>query len=176
MSTKKCLYLLILLMPMGLILAQNQTTEYMLKAGFIKQFTHFIEWPEQPALNDTIKPYIIAVLGDNPFGDALEDIFSKNKVKDKNVEIVYISRISQIESAHILFIPQQFESQLQTILEQANALNALTISDTQGFGKSGVMINFFLESNKIRFEINKKSIDEQGLTVSHLLLSYAKVI
>jgi hypothetical protein len=44
-----------------------QTDEYLLKAGFLERFTRFIEWPGETNIADNTKPFVISVIGENPF-------------------------------------------------------------------------------------------------------------
>jgi hypothetical protein len=52
----------------------------------------------------------------------------------------------------------------------------LTIGDTEGFGEKGVMINFIIRDNKVRFEINPEAARRAGLTISSKLLSLATIV
>ena len=153
-----------------------QASEYRLKAVFLERFTRFIEWPEKTSISDTSKPFVIKIIGKNPFGDVLETIYSKTKIKNKPVKIYYISSLEEIEDCQILFIAASMESSLQQILKYTNEKPILTISDHQGFGQRGVIINFFIENNKVRFEINEKSLNQSGLYMSYLLLNVATVL
>ena len=56
-----------------------QESEYQIKAIFLEQFTRFIEWPISSPVSDTTKPFIITVIGENPFGPILERTYSNRK-------------------------------------------------------------------------------------------------
>ena len=47
--------------------------EYEVKAAFLLNFTRFIEWPDS-ALASADQPFSICIVGENPFGDALDRI------------------------------------------------------------------------------------------------------
>lgn len=153
-----------------------QSDEYLMKTGFIERFTRFINWPNDSVQNDTINPFIITVLGENPFDCTLNEFYSDTMIKKRNVVINYISSISELEPCHILFISGSCKSDLEQILNIANQHAILTISETKGFAKKGVLINFYIDKNKIRFEINQQAFKDSGLKVSHLLLKIAKVV
>jgi hypothetical protein len=40
----------------------------------------------------------------------------------------------------------------------------------------GVLINFIIKQNKIRFEINENAVKKSGLQVSYILLNAAEII
>ena len=69
----------------------GQESEYQIKAIFLERFTRFIEWPNSSGISDTSTSFIIAVIGDNPFGSILEQTYAKQKIRNKKVEIRYIS-------------------------------------------------------------------------------------
>lgn len=170
----RIIYLLICLMGNGIIHAQ--TDEYLMKAGFLERFTRFIEWPVETNITDSSKPFVISVIGKNPFDEKLDQFFETTKIKNRKVEIRYISELGEIKNTHVLFITKSKQKQLSEILSLTQGKPVLTVSDTDGFGKKGVLINFYIEQNKIRFEINKNTIQESGLQISYLLLNIAKII
>lgn len=154
----------------------GQSTEYILKAGFIERFTRFIEWPSDSLQADTTKPFIILVLGKNPFGDNLQKFFTKTRIKGRKVVIRYAAKLDTNKYYHMIFICDNMSSELNFILNYAHDKPLITIGETEGFGSRGVLINFFLDNNKIRFEINQAAFRNTGLKVSHMLLNSAKII
>lgn len=155
---------------------QGQSSEYILKAGFMERFTRFIEWPDDPIQGDTTRPFSILVLGKNPFHEDLEVFFSKTKVKSRNVLISYASKLDTTQTYHMIFIGSSVSRDLKSILKYLRNKPIITVSDTEGFGLQGVMINFYVENNKIRFEINQEAVKASRLKVSHLLWNIAKII
>lgn len=153
-----------------------QTDEYAIKAAFIEKFTRFIDWPQSSNVNNNSKPIVVSVIGTNPFGKKLNEIYSTNKIKNKNVQIRYISKISEIEGCDILFISTSKKNEILDLLAYTQDKPILTISDTEGYEDVGVIINFYLENNKIRFEINETALSQSGLKSSFMLLNLAKIV
>jgi hypothetical protein len=169
--------ILLLSMFWALYPLMGQTTEYKLKAVFLERFTRFIEWPApNTRFSDTTKSFIITVIGDNPFGSALDDLYSSTKIKNKKVKIKYITKISEIDSTNILFISDSKEKSLDAILDYTRGKPILTVSDHDGFAEKGVIINFYIANNKIRFEINENSLIQSKLYMSYLLLNVANIV
>jgi hypothetical protein len=157
-------------------ISQAQSTEYLLKAGFMERFTRFIEWPSDSIQSDTTKPFIILILGKNPFGENLKYVFSKTRIKDRKVLINYASKLDTTSYCHMIYIGNTTTRELRSILNYTQNKPIITVSETEGYGSQGVLINFFIENNKIRFEINPEAFRKSGLRVSHLLLNTAKII
>jgi hypothetical protein len=154
----------------------SQADEYTVKGVFIEKFTRFIEWPMDSKMQIKSSPVIISVIGDNPFGDKLHNIYRTTKIKNKNVQIRQISRISEIEGSDILFISTSKYKEINDILAYTNDKPILTIGDTKDYAEMGVLINFYLSENKIRFEINETAMSHTGLYASYMLFKLAKIV
>ncbi|MCK5509646.1 MAG: YfiR family protein [Desulfobacterales bacterium] len=150
--------------------------EYTVKAVFLERVTRFIEWPPDKKVDDISKPFVIAVIGKNPFGSKLDNIYSKRKIRDKKVKVIYISKINQIADSHILFIPVSEKKRLQSIISYSKEKHVLTIGDSNGFAEKGVLFNFYTASNQIKFEINEKAVRGSGLSINYLLLNVARIV
>lgn len=158
------------------VAAATQITEYNAKAAFLERFTRFVEWPEDSTVLDITKPFILGVIGKNPFDSILDEIYASQEIKSKKVEIRYISDLSEIPKCHLLFIPKSKKKELTEILNVTKDKPILTISDTKGFAESGVLINLYFENNKTRFEINEDAVKKSGLSMSYHLLGVAKLV
>lgn len=156
--------------------AISQISEYTVKAVYLERFTRFAEWPEKMAMADTAKNFILGIIGENPFEKKLEEIYTEQKIKNKQVKILYFDTVSQIQFCHLLFISQTDNDKLFKILSYCGDKPILTVSDTGGFGGYGVHINFFINDNKVKFEINEKAMIKAGLKCSYLLLKSARII
>jgi hypothetical protein len=154
----------------------SQSRESLVKAGYIEKFTHFVQWPVASNKNDSIETFTIAVIGKNIFGQDLEELFSKTKVKNYKVKITYISSVDEIDNCMILFISGSEINDLDKILHYTTGRPILTISDSKGFGLNGVIINMFTDGNYIRYEINRSTLEKSGLKINSLLLNYAVII
>jgi len=174
MKRNKFIILIFLFLFVNTLVAQ--ISEYEVKAVFLERFTRFIEWPEESEINDTIKPFVISVIGKNPFEGILEETYSTQKIMDKPVTIRFISKIEQIEDTDILFITESKGKQLLKIISYTKNKPILTVGDTKGFAKKGVIINFYLRNDNVRFEINKSAARESGSLVSSLLFNLARDI
>jgi hypothetical protein len=155
-------------------LAQNN--EYILKAAFMERFTRFIDWPNETGINDTTKPFIIGVIGENPFGSILDNLAMIQKIKSKRIEIRYYTIQNLNPDCHLLFISDSESENLKRILSVTKKKPILTIGDKENFCRFGVLINFLFEKNKLLYEVNETALNQAGLVVSYLLLMTAKKV
>lgn len=150
--------------------------EYMLKAIFLGKFSHFIDWPNN--IKEDTDSFQIGVLSENPFDDMLESVYDGKTIWNKPVHIKYFKHITdtELKDINLLYIPSDQSKNLDEIIVISNDQSILLVGDTKGFAQKGVHINFFLDDNKIRFEINELALHNSGFFVSYRLLNIAKVV
>jgi len=66
------------------------------------------------------------------------------------------------------------QKQSREIIDIVGKDGVLTVGDTSGFIESGGGINFLMEENKIRFDINLTAAEKAGLKIRSQLLRLAK--
>lgn len=153
-----------------------QEDECLMKSAFLGKFARYIKWPEKAGMTDKTKPFVIGILGESPMGALIEKLYSGKKIMDKDVEIRYISTLRGIYGCHILFIPSSLEKILDRVITVTKDEPILTVGDTSGFAEQGVLINFYVVENKIRFEINEPAVRHASLKVDSLLLEVARIV
>ena len=169
-AVKKAVLLwLILLIP---YFAKAQYTEYQIKGAMVYNFAKYVTWPKQIFGNSKM---IVAVLGDNPFGEDLERIMNSRKANDRFIEIRYGRTIRDIRGSHVVFFCRSEESLIQEILEEYNSRFILTIGDDiDNFCELGGVINLSYKQGKPSFSINIEAAQKAGLIVDTKLLQLAE--
>ena len=150
--------------------------EYTIKAVWLERFTRFIDWPKNNRVNDQRKNFTIGIVGDDPFCGKLEQVYNDQRIKNKHVTVLRLESYADIEKCDLLFISSSEADQLVNILAKTWNKAILTISDTPGFGQKGVLINFYWDLEKIRFEINEKAVNDSGLYFGFRLMNAATLI
>jgi len=170
---------LLLWLSSGLV-SESIENEYIMKSVFFEGLSRFVTWSKDSSITDKSKPFIIGVIGKNPFDKIIRNVYveHKRKIKDKFVEIRYIPsmRLDEIPGCHILFISSSCKNILSEILAVTRNKPILTIGDTEGYAEKGVLVNFFIAERKIRLEIHESLFHEASLKVDSLLLRSAKIV
>lgn len=168
--------LLLLLLPGPEAPAQTAPSrEYQIKAVFLFNFAQFVEWPPR-AFPDAQAPLVIGVLGEDPFGAFLDETVRGEKMDNRPLVVRRYRRAEDIENCHVLFISRSESGRLEPIIAHLKNRSVLTVCDTEGFAKRGVMIRFLTENNKIRLRINLDAAKAAGLAISSKLLRPAEII
>ena len=136
--------------------------EYQVKAAFLYNFLKFVEWPEQAG----DAPLLMCVQGRDAFGGYLEDAVHGKKVNGRDVVVRRVAHLSEAHDCHLLFVPNS-EFRRSAIGVQAGML---TVGESAGFLEAGGAINFYIENDRVRFEIRPESARQAGLHVSAQLL------
>lgn len=160
---------------MGLPNLQGQhykPTEYEVKATYLYNFSRFVDWPVRvvQAQSDS---FAICVLGQDPFGPALNATLADETINGKNVVAKRIPRPEEAVNCRILFISSSEEGHLKQILAVLDRASVLTVSDLPQFSRRGGMVQFVLDGNRVRFEVNLTPAEHAGLTLSSELLKLA---
>jgi len=155
-------------------LTAQRPSEYQVKAAFLFNFPNFVEWPRE-ILADTTTTLTIGVLGKDPFGDAFTPFLDK-RVKGRKTVVHRSTRLQELPFCHVLFICESERKFLPQILEHVEGRGVLTIGESEGFAQNGVVINFVLQGNKVRFQINVDSAARAGLKLSAKLLELALIV
>ncbi len=173
-----------LLMVVGLLVfmaspqplpAQTSAREYQVKAVFLFNFLQFVEWPPAAFPNDDT-PIRIGILGDDPFGPALEETVRDETINKRRLVVSRSHRVEDLRDCHLVFISKSESRRIDAILAQFSNRPVLTVSEVDGFARQGGIIAFYQDGKKVRFEINPGTAQRLGLKMSSELLRLGKIV
>jgi hypothetical protein len=146
-----------------------------MKAVFVVNFLRFVEWP--PAnVAAAPAPLVVAVLGDRPFIENLRDYAAGQSVSGHSIEVKAIERPEDARGAHVLFIGASESANLPAIVKLAENSALLTVGDTDGYARAGVILNLYTVDSRIRIEANPAAANRSGLRLSAHLLRIARIV
>jgi len=156
----------------------SDSSEYLIKAGFIYNFAKFVEWPST-SFPQSDSPIVIGVLGTDPFGNVLDHIVADKKIGSRGFVVrryKWGKDLKDLRDCQILFISASEKVHTDEVVEFVKWLPILTIGETPGFAERGGVIRFTLEDNRVRFEVNVDAAHKANLNISSRLLTLAKII
>lgn len=159
----------------GLAAQGVRASEYQVKAVFLFNFAQFVDWPAEafPA-GDT--PLVICVLGNDPFGEALDQTVRDERLGSRPFQVQRYQSVDEIKICHILFINRSEGARPEVILAGLKQRPILTVSDADGFAQRGGMIRFVTDRNRIRLQLNLTATEAAHLTISSKLLRVAEIV
>jgi hypothetical protein len=137
-----------------------------LMAGYVLNFTKFVEWPE--SLHNS--EIVICVAGNPGLYEALRSGASGTSVGPHHVTARRIDSETSAAGCHVLYIEHASE------LHVPAPESTLTVSDGGGFAHGGGTIELFTQQNRLRFIINLDTARRAGLHISSNLLQLAASI
>jgi hypothetical protein len=154
---------------------QSRPTEYQVEATYLYNFGKFVNWSatNMAAKDDS---FAICVLGQDPFGAALDAVLAQQSIGGKSVVARRITKPQEALNCRILFISSSEDRQLKGVLAALDGAGILTVSDIPQFSQRGGMIEFTLEGNKVRFEVNLTTAENARLILSSELLKVAVTV
>jgi hypothetical protein len=155
--------------------ARAQSNEYQLKAVFLYNFVQFVEWPPG-AFPSAETPLRIGILGNDPFGPALDEAIQNASVNHRRLAVVRSGNLADLQECQLIFVSQSEAGQLPQILAAENSRPILTVSDIDHFAQAGGDIGFFLSDGKVRFAINAGAARQSGLKISSQLLNLGRIV
>jgi hypothetical protein len=164
-----------LLALLGGAQAAQGPAEYQVKAVFLFNFTQFVEWP-QTSFPDAQAPFVIGVLGRDPFGRALDDAVRGERVNGRPLVIERYKNRAEMKPCQILFIDRSAGEEIAPTLDDLEHTGTLTVTDFDTGSRRDAIIRFLSENQKIRLRINVGSAHDAGLTISSKLLRPAEVV
>jgi hypothetical protein len=163
----------LLLLAAGSSRAQDATpSEYQLKAAFLFNFAKFVEWPPDSS-GESTAPFVIGILGSSPFGDDLQQTIQGKSINNRPLITREVHSLTEATNCQILFISTSERKRLPEIFKTLGDAHVLTVGENDQFIRAGGMINFVMEEQKIRFQINNDAAKRVGLKISSKLLGLA---
>lgn len=155
--------------------ASANTKEYEVKAAFLFNFAQYVDWPSSAFLSDGA-PIVIGIVGKDSFGSIVEQTVKGKSVKGRSFVVRRLTWGQAVKDCHILFISGSEKDKSEQINDLLKGEPVLTVGEISGFAKKGGIVNFVVENNKVRFEINPEAAKRAKLSISSRLLSLAKIV
>jgi len=156
--------------------AVDSIQQAQVEAAFIYQFRNYITWPNESEADDS-RHFVISIIGrENRLFQELEKLAKTKKMKNRLIEVRAVESVSKIPKSDIVIVGSSDVDLLQDVARKVKGEHTLLVSHAADFAKKGAMINFFLEDDRLRFEINPSAIKKEDLQVGSQLLNLARVI
>lgn len=174
---KKLLFILfsfVLLTSSTVVLpGDSEEANARIKSIYIYNFTKYIEWPE----NYKEGTFVIGFIGSNsPLLTELTKMAASKKVGNQSIAINNISSVDDNTKCNIIFIHSDNSGQLAEVITKSKGKSTLIVTEKPGLAEKGSAINFIIEDNKQKIELNKANIEKYKLKVASTLVSMSKEV
>ena len=121
------------------------SAEYQVKAALLLNFAQFIKWPAA-AFPTPDAPITVGILGDDPFGDVLDQTFQDETVQGRKLVIKRSRQVEDLKSCHLLFISKSEKDRLAEILASLNDTSIVTVGETDQFTRAAASSVLYVEN------------------------------
>lgn len=142
--------------------------EAQVKAAYIFNFTKLLQWPQSNS-----EYFYMFVLGKSPVTPHLNKIAGKEKVNGRAIVVNEISDLENFEAGSILYLAYTEKTRLNETLRKIKGKKIVLICSIEGAASKGAGIVLVRIGDKIRFEINRKALEDEGIIPNSSLLSLA---
>lgn len=139
------------------------------KATYLYKLAPFVEWPAT-AFGSASSPFVLCVVGHDPFGPLLDRAVAGQRVGDRTVEVHRLPTATSRSGCQIMYLGGSAEQPIADALREVKGTPTLTVTDNRG-GEAAV--DFVLDQGHVRFRIDDQAAADNGLTISSKLLSLA---
>jgi hypothetical protein len=150
----------------------QSSIEYSVHANIIYHFTKYIDWPNNKKDGD----FIIGVVGDTPLLDELKKVVANKMAGNQKIIVKRFSPSNSSFDCHILFLSEEESSSLKKISAHTADLPILLVCEDESAASRGACINFKIESQRLKLEINKINIQQHRLNIASELLRLGTVV
>lgn len=161
--------MLALLASAGAVVAD--TPESVVEAAYLYKFTPFIDWPSS-AFASPSSPFRLCVLGDDPFGSALDQAVGGHSVVDHPIEVRRIKTAGAAVGCHMLYFAGPKTAATADAFSKLKGSPVLTVTRESG-GVTGEVIQFVVRDGHVRFAIDEAAASTNGVRISSKLLGLA---
>lgn len=148
-------------------------SEYQVKAAFLLNFTRFVEWPPS-AFPEEGAALTVCVLGDDPFGNALDQVMEGESAGGRKLAVRRIQEPPSQRACQVLFVAHTEKSTARILTEAGPGV--LTVGENDAFLREGGMIAFVVDGRHVRFDINHRAAARASVALSSRLLSVARTV
>lgn len=150
-------------------------TEYQVKAAYLFNFGQFVEWPAA-AYDSPGAPFVIGIVGQDPFGSTLDDIVRGEKLAGRPLVVRRFKDAAEIDDCNILFIGRGEAARLEKTLRALRGRHILTVTDAMGSESQDAIIVLMTVDNRVRMRINVAAARANQLVISSKLLRPAEIV
>jgi len=150
----------------------GQATERTIKAAYLYKFAGYVEWPGGTPGEDM--PLTIGVLESPAMADELVRITTGRMLNERTVDVRHVAAGDPLQGLHILFVGARDRKRIDELLQPAQAMPILIVTEAAGALAAGSIINFTIDRQRVRFEVSLPAAERNRLKLSSRLLAVAQ--
>jgi hypothetical protein len=148
--------------------AQAPNVEYAVKATYLYKLAPFVDWPAG-TFTGPADPLVICVAGEDEVADLVDEAVKGQSVGSHPIAVVHLAA-GATTPCNILYLAERGNARA-AMLERFRGMPVLTVTDNAAAAHG--IVNFVVQDNRVRFEIDLNAAAANHLTISSKLLNLA---
>lgn len=150
-------------------------TQAEIGAAFIFNFAKFTEWPSQTFV-DSGSPLTVCFLGADDYRSAFRVIANGKAVNGRWVAVRDVKAAGETRDCQIVYADSTSSAVIVGVLKNARQFSTLAIGTSEDFLARGGTIRLFVESNRMRFDVNVGAVARTKIKLSSKLMALARSV
>jgi YfiR/HmsC-like len=151
---------------------RTPTAEDDIKAAFLYNFTKFVEWP----VAGRPETFTICTVAEPAFDAAVDRIVAGESVDGHPIVRISPGTPDAARACQILFIARPENDRAERWIAAVRNAPVLVVGESRGPWDRGAQINFVVDDNRVKFDVNPEAAARAGLTISSKLLRVARTV
>lgn len=143
----------------------SKTAEYDKKALYIYNLPGYIYWPGKIKADK----FMVGIIGESPMNAALGAYMYGRNIQ-KLPAVVEPYNPAPGKFYHMVFVAESGQKDFQRIRKELQGKPVLLITENKYLAQAGAHVCLYVEGDKIKFSVNKRGIEKNGLNVSEQLI------
>ncbi len=158
--------------------ASAQMDEYSIKAGYLYNFSKYVQWPEGTFLAPAT-PFVICIVGDDPFGGRLDQaIAGKTSGDARPLEVRRFKKAdaSGLQVCQMAFLSKSEMQHTAAIVDTLKNFPIFTVADFAPFAEIGGIADLRIDGTKVKVDLNMNAANRAKLKISGKLQQVASLV
>lgn len=149
--------------------------EYEIKAALIYNITRAFEWPEARREDSAVR---IGILGDDPFGDALVNVFRNKRAPfGDHFEVVSLSTLEDARQCHLVFVARQPSDAILAMLPPLREASVLIIGEEPRFAEQqGGILALVPDGRSLAMVLNLSALADGELQAKSKFMRLCRIV
>jgi hypothetical protein len=143
-----------------------------IKAGLLYNFLRYTDWG--PSLNRSNR-MVVCTFGPDAFDGRLARMAGRT-VNQRMIEVRAARTYADLSTCALVFVSADVRAEWPALRTQLAGRSILTVSDFDGFTRSGGMIEFTRINSRVGVRVNVDAVEAADLSVQDRLLRLATVV
>lgn len=148
--------------------------EFDVKAALLMHLGKLVTWPEAAFESET-SPFVIAVVGPDPFGEALRKLEGRI-VRGRRIRTRYYETMKDYKPCHILYCNLAGPDQVRERRSRLARDHVLTVGGAIGFAERSGIVEAAVTEGHLELKINLAAARKADLRLEAGLLALATVV